>query len=190
MIKATYTDKALVIDILCQSFDTNTSVNYVVKQDAKRKGRIKRLMEYSFELCFMFGQIYLSKDKNACALTLFPEQKRTSLKSVLLDVKMGISTVGLSRVMKILRRDSTIKSFYPKQPVLYLWFIGVFPSDQRKGLGSTMLNDIITESKGLNRPIYLETSMLENLNFYKNAGFDIYKELDFGHKLFLLKKEV
>lgn len=36
MIKAVYTDKALIVDILTKSFDTNQSVNYIVKQDENR----------------------------------------------------------------------------------------------------------------------------------------------------------
>jgi ribosomal protein S18 acetylase RimI-like enzyme len=190
MIKATYSDKALVINILCQSFDTNVSVNYVVKQDKDRKKRIRKLMEYSFEMCYMFGQIYLSDDKNACALTLFPDQKKTTLKCIMLDAKMAISSVGLTRVSKVLNRDSKIKSFYPKHPIFYLWFIGVNTTRQHKGIGSALLTELIKESVLKQRPIYLETSMPENVGFYKKFGFDVYNELDFGHKLFLIKREL
>lgn len=190
MIKAGYNDKNLVIDILCQSFDTNISVNYVVKQDKSRKKRIRKLMEYSFEMCYMFGQIYLSDDKNACALTLFPDQKKTTLKCIMLDAKMAISSVGLTRVSKVLSRDSKIKSSYPKDPIFYLWFIGVNTSRQHKGIGSSLMTDLVKESILMKRPIYLETSMPENVGFYKKFGFDVYKELDFGHQLFLIKRNL
>ena len=50
MLKATYNDKELILDILCKSFDKNNSVNYVVRQDKKRKKRIRVLMDYSFEI--------------------------------------------------------------------------------------------------------------------------------------------
>lgn len=35
MIKANYNDKNLIINILTKSFDSNQSVNYIVKQDKK-----------------------------------------------------------------------------------------------------------------------------------------------------------
>ena len=189
MIKATYNDKTLVIDILCQSFDTNKSVNYIVKQDKNRKKRIRKLMEYSFDMCYMFGKIYLSDDKNACALTLLPDRKKTTLKSIMLDAKMVISCIGMTGVSKVLNRDSKIKSSYPKYPVFYLWFIGVNTTKQHKSIGSALLTELIKESILIQRPIYLETSMPENVPFYKKFGFDVYKELDFGHKLFLIKRE-
>ena len=37
MIKANLNDRALVANLLAQSFDDNQSVNYIVKQDSKRK---------------------------------------------------------------------------------------------------------------------------------------------------------
>jgi len=183
MLKATYNDKELILDILCKSFDKNNSVNYVVRQDKKRKKRIRVLMDYSFEICYMFGQIYLSENKDACALTLFPDRKKTSLKTILLDAKMAISGVGLNKVTKVLKRDSKIKASYPDHLIFYLWFIGVNPESQHQGIGSALLKDIIAESNVAKRPIYLETSMPENLKFYNKFGFNIYKELNFDHKL-------
>ena len=60
MIKAAYSDKNLVVDILTDSFETNQSVNYIVKQDKKRVNRIRSLMDYSFEVCYSFGEVFLS----------------------------------------------------------------------------------------------------------------------------------
>ncbi|MEO6904336.1 MAG: GNAT family N-acetyltransferase [Bacteroidia bacterium] len=185
---ATYKDKNLIVDILCKSFDLNFSVNYVVKQDSKRKKRIRVLMEYSFELCYMFGKIYLSNNKEACALILFPDKKKMSLKTILLDVKMALAAVGVKRVTTVLARDLKIKNSYPNNKILYLWFIGVNPDVQQKGIGSNLLEVIIQESIKLERPIYLETSMPENIQFYNKFGFKIYKELDFGHTLYLIRR--
>ena len=191
MILATYNDKTLVVDILCESFDKNKSVNYVVKQDRRRAQRIKSLMEYSFDMCYLFGKILLSDDKNACALMQFPDKKKNTFKTTLLDAKLAMSSIGLSRVSKVQGRDSKIKSAYPKQQeIIYLWFLGVKASQQKKGLGKLLLKEIIKESEALKRPIYLETSTVENVGFYKKFGFDVYKELDFGHTLSLLKRNL
>lgn len=189
MLKANYKDKELILDILCKSFDVNKSVNYVVKQDGRRKKRIRTLMDYSFEICYKYGQIYLSDNKDACALTLLPDKKKTTLRTILLDAKMAISSVGLGRVTKVLERDSKIKGAHPNNQIFYLWFIGVNPEVQQKGIGSDLLKDIIKESNVLKRPIYLETSMPENIKFYSKFGFTVYKELDFGHKLYLIKRD-
>lgn len=60
MRKATYKDKARVVTILAKSFDDNLSVNYIVKQDKKRNQRIKKLMADSFDICYLYGEVFFN----------------------------------------------------------------------------------------------------------------------------------
>jgi hypothetical protein len=188
MQKAKYSDKNLVIDILTKSFESNQSVNYIVKQDKDRLERVRYLMDYSFEVCYLFGDVFLSEDKKACALVLYPDKKKTTFKTVLLDVKLILNTVGLKNINKTLAREKIIKNIQPKEPMNYLWFIGVDPSFQHSGIGTGLLNDLILDSEEKKRPIYLETSTLKNLPWYKKFGFQIYHEEDLSYKLFFLKR--
>jgi hypothetical protein len=188
MIKASRNHKSRVIEILTKSFEDNQSVNYIVKQDSKRAERIKALMDYSFEVCFMFGDVYLSDDQKGCALVLYPDKKSFSIKSTLLDVQLLLNAIGLTRAGKALSRESAIKINYPKDPIYYLWFLGVINSDQNKGIGSQLLKEIIIDSQKQHKPIYLETSTIKNIPWYEKFGFSIYNQLDFGYKLFLLRR--
>ncbi|MDB5119766.1 MAG: GCN5-related N-acetyltransferase [Sphingobacteriales bacterium] len=189
MIKAHYKDKSLVIDILTESFDTNQSVNYIVKQDRNRAKRVRALMDYSFEVCNQFGDVFLSNDRKACALILYPDKKKTTLKSIMLDVKLILSCVGLENIKKALNRESKIKQLQPKEPMYYIWFIGVSLAYQNTGIGSALLKEIIEDSSLKRRNIYLETSTLKNIPWYTKFGFAVYNELDLSYKLFFLKRE-
>jgi ribosomal protein S18 acetylase RimI-like enzyme len=180
-------DKKLIVDILTDSFKDNKSVNYILKQDSRRLHRIKGLMEYSFEICLAFGQVLLSDDKKACALVVYPDKKKTSLKSVWLDAKLAFSCVAISNLIKAMKREAAIKKGHPAGLLSYLWFIGVNPLEQGKGAGSHLLSEIIDKGKADGRIICLETSTERNLPWYKKFGFEIYKELDFGYKLYCMK---
>lgn len=188
MIASTYENKQLVIDILTSSFDNNKSVNYIVKQDNKRINRIKELMDYSFEVCYQFGKVYLSDDKKACALILFPDQKKTTLKSVWLDISLILKSVGVFNILKVLKRESKIKAVQDKNLMYYLWFIGVNPIYQHCGTGGKLMEELIADSEKMQRPICLETSTLKNLPWYRKFGFEIYHEQDLSYKLFFLKR--
>jgi ribosomal protein S18 acetylase RimI-like enzyme len=191
MYKASYTDKPLVTQILTKAFDTNNSVNYTVKQDEKRKERIKKLMEYSFDVCYLFGAVYLSDDKKACALILFPDNKKTTLKTLLLDAQLALQVIGLTRIKRVLDRESRIHSGYPAgQPIFYVWFLGVDTAYQGKGIGKALLGELIKKSKELKRPLYLETSMPENVPFYLKSGFQVYNQLNFGHTLYCMRTSI
>ena len=188
MRKATIMDKTLVIQILSKSFSDNKSVNYVVKQDSKREERINSLMEYSFDVCYAFGEVWISNDEQACGLILFPDKKRTSLKTILWDVKLALSVIGIDRVNTVLKRESMIKSNHPKDSFAYLWFIGVNPIKQNKGIGSAFIQEVIAECERKRRPIYLETSTQKNIPFYKKFGFEIFQSLNLNYTLYQLQK--
>lgn len=188
MIAANYKDKNLVVNILTKSFEDNKSVNYIVKQDKKRNQRIKKLMEYSFEMCFLFGEVFLSEDKKGCALIMLPDRKKATLRTIVLDASLVLSSIGLLNIKKAFNRESKIKEFHPHKMIYYLWYIGVDTIEQNKGIGTALMKDVIKEGIKKKRAIYLETSTLKNIPWYEKFGFTIYNELDLGYRLFFMKK--
>lgn len=189
MERADNSDRDIIVNILINSFRDNKSVNYIIKQDSKKELRLKRLMEYSHDVCKLSGDVFITEDKSGCALIVKPETKKPLIKSTLLDVKFVMGCLGIGNIKKAMSRESIIKSQHPEGLLYYLWFIGVDPAKQNQGLGSSLLKDVIAEGKTDNRTICLETSTLKNIPWYQSFGFSIYKELDFGYKLFCLKKE-
>ncbi|HWK55742.1 MAG TPA: GNAT family N-acetyltransferase [Parapedobacter sp.] len=189
MMLATHQDKPLLVHLLSQAFAANGSVNYVVGDGDGQLKRIRALMEYSIELCFRFGNVYLDEDRAACALVLYPHRKRRTLKSVALDAQLAFRAIGLHRICRVLRREEQIKKIQPKEDMAYLWFIGVDPARQHAGIGSTLLQSVIDVASRDGLPVYLETSVTENLPWYQRFGFTIYGSLDMGsHTLYFMRR--
>ena len=188
MIRALYTDKEWVVNILINSFANNKSVNYIIKQDKRKLQRLKALMEYSFDICYRYGDIFLSDNRQGCALILIPERKQTTLQSILSDIKLAIATIGFANIRKAIKRESQIKAIHPKESIYYLWFIGVNTDVQNKGVGSSLLKEVIAEGSAQQKTICLETSTITNVPWYEKLGFTTYKELDFGYRLFCMKR--
>lgn len=188
MIRAGIEDKNRIVDILSNAFDDNKSVNYIIQQDVKRKQRISNLMAYSFDLCHSFGDVFMSEDKKGCALILLPDKKKTTLRSVFLDTKLAVSAIGLANIKKAMDREAAINKIHPDGIIYYLWFIGVDPTDQGNGVGSKLLESVIQEGLSQKRTICLETSTTKNLPWYEKHGFNTYRDLDFGYKLYCMKR--
>ena len=55
-------------------------------------------MDYSFNVCNEFGEVWISDDQQACALILFPDKKRSSFRTLLWDFKLALSVIGIDRV--------------------------------------------------------------------------------------------
>jgi len=189
MIKATREDKFLVTELLKASFIDNQSVNYIVQQGGHKERRIIALMDYSFEMCFHFGEVWLSEDRKAAALVLYPQLKRTTVQSIWLDIKLIFQAVGITGISRVLDRETRIKAKQPKEPMTYLWFIGVEPSAQHQDIGSKLLAEIVTASDAGQLPVCLETSTLKNLPWYERFSFHVYDQLEFDYTLFFLKRE-
>lgn len=186
---ATYQDKPLLVHLLSLAFAANGSVNYVVGRGDGQLKRIRALMEYSVEVCFRFGNVYLDENRTACALILYPHRKRTTLRSIALDVQLALRAIGWRRVRRVLRREAQIKKIRPGEDMAYLWFIGVDPARQHAGIGSALLRKVIDVTSRDGLPVYLETSVTENLPWYQRLGFTIYGSLDMGrHTLYFMRR--
>lgn len=189
MREARIEDKETIIDILSKAFDANQSVNYIIPQDKNRMHRIRGLMSYSYDICKLFGEVFITRDGKGCALVLFPDQKRFSLKGALLDLQLALGVIGIKNVYKAMKREMVIKKHQPDSKLYYIWFIGVAPVAQGTGIGSQLLSELIQRATGLKRTICLETSTLKNIPWYEKQGFKIYKEIDFGYSLYFMKYE-
>lgn len=189
MQEAKSEDKALIINILTESFKDNQSVNYLIPADSRRLNRIRALMDYSYETCKLFGKVYLSDDKKGCALVSFPERKKTTIRSLWLEVKLILNGIGFGNISKAINREKEISKNYPSTPIYYLWFIGVQPDSQNSGVGKKLMEGIVAESERLQRPIYLETSTVKNIPWYRKFGLNVYNQLEFGYTLFLIRND-
>ncbi|MEJ5993209.1 GNAT family N-acetyltransferase [Pedobacter sp. Du54] len=188
MINANENDKSLVADILTSAFLHNKSVNYLIPQDGLKMFRIHELMQYSFEICLLFGEVFLCDDRKGCVLLLYPELKRTTFRSVWLDLKLIFKGIGFRNMFKAIKRESRINAVRPDQRMAYIWFIGVMPEYQHFGLGKRLIEEVIIKTASDDRKIFLETSTIENLPWYRKFGFEVYEELTFGYTLFFLKR--
>jgi ribosomal protein S18 acetylase RimI-like enzyme len=188
MIKAEAVDKTTVINILSYSFKDNQSVNYVVRNDKNSLERIKALMDYSFEMCSMFGEVWMTDDKKGCALILYPQNKKITARSLWLNIRLIFQAISILGISKTLKREAKIQQIQPNEKMAYLWFIGVDPTFQKKGVGSKLLMQIISRFSEMNLPLYLETSTQKNIPWYQSFGFEIYNQITLGYSLSFLKR--
>jgi len=192
MIKADKIHKQQVIEILSECVENNKSINWIVKQDSKRKERIRDLMDYSFEACIESGQIYLTENLTGAIICSNSDDKLPILEEAYLTAQLVWKVIGIDGIGKALRRENYINQYHPQdEEFLYIWFIGLKKSEQGKGAGSAMLQEILNMSNKEQLPIYVETSTEKNLHFYKKHGFEVYHvppEDLFGFKLYFLRR--
>ena len=180
-------DRERIISILVNSFEGNKSVDFVVGKSAA--GR-RILMEYSLANCLENGEVYISESGKSCVLIKYSDQKRKPLSLWIWDLKLALQGIGISRISKVLKRESTIESVQQKEPFLYVWFIGVEPENQGKGEGSKLLKAVLDLAEDRKLPVCLETSTERNFKWYENFGFSVYaSSAQFGFPFYFYRKD-
>ena len=181
-------DRAKVIKVLVDSFEGNKSVDFVVGNSPK--GR-EVLMEYSLENCLRNGEVFISDSGKSCVLIKYSTQKQKPLSLWLWDLKLALNGIGIPKIPKVLKRESSIEAAQPKEPFLYLWFIGVEPESQGKGEGSSLMNSVLDIAKRKNLPVCLETSTARNFKWYESFGFSVYESSnEFGFPFYFYRKDM
>ncbi|WP_436516963.1 hypothetical protein [Ekhidna sp. To15] len=166
-------DLAKVIHILTQSFQTNPSALWVIKQDGKVQKRLEALIEYAVKTGLENNGVFLSDDESAAAIC-FEEPAKSSLNSYWNQVQLIRKAIGISRVPQVLKREGYLKKQRPNEPYLNFWFLGVDP--EKKGTGGVydLKEGIFRLSQEKELPILLETSVERNRNVYERFGFHVY----------------
>lgn len=191
MKEARYTDKKEIVRILSYSFAENKSVASLVKKGDGYEKRVELLMNYAFDECWDFGAVYLSDDSKACALIIFPEQKKITLKSILRTIKLVFTVIGVFSVFKVSKKESIVSKMQNADRLkYYVWFLGVDVPFQSRGIGKRLLSQLIDDSSQMNRQLLLETSTERNLPFYTDNGLLVYSDVNVGYKLYFLKSDI
>lgn len=65
-----------------------------------------------------------------------------------------------------------LEEHHPREPHEYLWFLGVVPAAQGRGIGTELLAPVLERADRAQVPAYLEASSPRNRALYERHGFE------------------
>ncbi len=191
-IKASFKDKAVVVDIITKTFDSNPSVNSVIGATGNRRKKIQRLAEFAFIKALNKNGAYLSNNKKGAALFYRADQNSFSLKEQFYELRFALTSIPIKNIFKVLKREAYFKKIRPQDgKFYYFWFLGVLENGNNAGF--ELKNCIFEKANQDHLPIYLETSVYRNVTAYQRFGFEIYHEwqdVENGHTVWFMKKNL
>jgi len=189
--KASTLDKKLVSDILVSAFlplKENNSINLVVKQDEKRIERTQLLMDYLFERAIRFGEVYISDNNQACILLKFPHTEKITFKTILLDINLAFSCIGIERVFSVLKRQRIAERNYPKEKHIRPMIMGVNTDFDGKGTAARLMIEVKNKFMHHQLPVIIDAASEHNVQLYQKFGFRIIKkEESLGFPIYFLR---
>lgn len=175
MINANNTHEKIIVEILTESFENimiDNSINFIVGKGKNRKNKLRGLFKYQFRMAMMFGKVFINEEMNS--VILFIHRKNFSIKRLFLEIQLAINVIGITNILKVLKRESVLKMNHSSSDYVHLWLMGTKPSQQGKGTGTVLLRETLEYYKG--KTIILETTAKENVTFYRKSGFEIFEE--------------
>lgn len=134
------------------------------------------------ECCSLYGHIYTTPDLKGIAAWLPPERSSFTtiqllqliwqLRLYLLPFKCGWDKLG--RWLSLLKiTENYHQQDMATQPHWYLALMFVDPKCQGQGVGSTLLEPILSKASAEKLPCYLVTFTEQAVKFYQKNGFEV-----------------
>jgi GNAT superfamily N-acetyltransferase len=83
---------------------------------------------------------------------------------------LGFLTIGPRPFFRLARYDGILNRLHPVERHWYLYFLGVCPEDQGRGLGAALFAHLLDTAAADGLPVCLETDKESNVHFYRENG--------------------
>ncbi len=168
-----------VVQTLADAFAVDPHFDWFMRADSRRDA-----VRHAFFRMLIGGE-GLSKgriDRPACggaAAVWMPFEwlGPTPLSAELQLLPLMLRTTGLARFGRLMAIRADMDNHHPlDRPHAYLWFLGVSPAVQGRGVGSALLRAAGARLDAQRMPAYLETGTTRNVALYERHGFTVLSE--------------
>jgi ribosomal protein S18 acetylase RimI-like enzyme len=164
---------------LSDAFAQDPHMDWFMRADARRDAA-----RYAFFRMLIAGE-GLSKgriDRPACGGAAAMWMPFESLGPIPISAELRmlplmLRTTGLARFGRLMAIRADMDNHHPlDRPHAYLWFLGVSPAAQGRGVGSALLRAASVRLDAQRMPAYLETGTTRNVALYERHGFKVLSE--------------
>lgn len=137
----------------------------------------RRFFQAEYTAAERYDLIYTDENRAGVAIWL-PPGKQFGLRESLIQARYMAGFIRLTRqTPALIRLFSTLEKVRPPTPHYYLRLLGVRPELQGQGLGSALMQPVLTQCDELGIPAYLETETEANVRYYEKRGFRVLREI-------------
>jgi ribosomal protein S18 acetylase RimI-like enzyme len=161
--------------MLARAFFDYPLMVYAVPDAARRFGPVETLYTAILRDAFAYGEVYASPETEGVACWMPPG---IPLPGLFREIRAGLfslpSAYGWQKFRMLVeygRCHTKVHHELVQGPHWFLACIGVDPTHQGKGIGSALLESVVTKADEQRLPCYLETHKEENVRLYERHGF-------------------
>ncbi len=174
---ATDGDLAAVAGALADAFFDDPVMSWILREEDSRRRRLARLFGVQLRAHYLpLATVWTTPDHAGAALWAPPGHPVIPPTTIVRYLPGIVRALGRHAV-RALRTLNHVERLHPKEPHWYLGVLGTRPSDQGRGIGSSLLVPVLDRCDAEGLPAYLESSKHSNIAFYRRHGFEVTGEI-------------
>lgn len=162
---------------LASAFFNEPNFTYIISDDKRRMKVLSWFFgTFVVNLGKIFGETYTSENASGAAIWMKPEENVNfwgAIRAGLLKMPFHFRFDEIRRSMKLSNYIEQIRDENAPQPHWYLIALGVEPDVQGRGLGSLLLEPVLSRADRDGTECYLETFSEKSRDFYYKFGFEV-----------------
>jgi GNAT superfamily N-acetyltransferase len=174
--RATAVDIPRMVTTLARAFDDDPLMLWMIPR-SRRRVRLALFFALLLESRVALGETYSTPDRVGAAIWAPPDKWRNDFAQVPDSADRLISIFGANPTRAI----DVLVALEEKHPInaphWYLVLLGTHPDWQRTGVGSALVQPVLSRADSEGLPAYLEASKEINIAYYRSFGFEVTGEI-------------
>ena len=170
---------------------------WLLPDESKRARVLPWLMAVRVRYCHRYGEVDTTADKvQGVALWIPPGKYPISyMRAMLLGWILAPLKLGPADFGRVMRAANHLERLHKRDVPLRHWYLptlGVDPPRQGQGVGSALIQPVLSRADAEGLLCYLETETAGNVAFYERHGFEVVVEDDLprgGPHFWTMKRE-
>lgn len=179
-VQAAYRQPAA--DALLDAFSGDPLFAFTIPNERQRIRWMRHLMAevVRHEMHSEWSRVAVADDGGVSAVLLAGTYPPSIFSQIRLNIRMGLFPTpwepSFRRFMPMFTYMKLWEQMHYKGDHIYVYMIGARRAFQGKGIGRTMMGELVEAVHDRGLPVYLETQTERNVPFYKSLGFTLTEE--------------
>jgi GNAT superfamily N-acetyltransferase len=169
--KARPTDAAAVASALAAAFTDDPVFRWVLPDDTARPAATRAFFDLVVEILAPHDDTWTTTAGVTGAALWVPAGRAPMSDDRADRFAAELAELCAPHDGRILELVGLMDQLHPHEPHEYLWFVGVVPAAQGRGLGSALIAPVLERADQAGNPAYLEATSPQNKALYERHGF-------------------
>ena len=188
--KARHFEAREIAETLAAAFFDDPVIGWAWSEPSRRREILADFFELMVMESLASNETYTTDDFAGAALWLPPEAQKVPDEQVA-GFAEAVECVTAEFAPRVLELFSVLEDHHPHEPHYYLPIIGTRPDRQGSGIGSNLLDPVLSRCDQQKVPAYLEATTSRSQGLYARRGFQVIEEIQVrnGPRLWAMWRE-